>query len=768
MGVKISDLPEITIPFSGGEKIPVVQSGVTRASNLSSFVNFLSGALLADSELKALSGAWQSNYTTTNSTSANWSSVYSTVCATSANWNNAYNAINNYSSNWARSYFESFDDGLEKYIYYGKDNAGFTPLFGPDGESWTRWFANFGTGILSGTNYDDGFQIYVNPNEFKKIYYDGTQYTVQSVGYLSNSRNWNSVYNTVSSLSAAWEESGEIVPTVTSYLSTNNVLLSSLTVISNGRVGSFALTGAGDTNANGTYYITNFTNASLGLGSTNDVVYAKNPTDPNSGYIIYRGLGPAAWYIQSTVGTSVYYNTNTLPWEGVWSIVPGRPSPPPTTVSASSGLNVSNNVNIVGSLLVYGDITARGYNSTNWQSTYTTMTASSANWNSVFSTVCALSTSWEESADIIPTVTSYLSTNNVLLSSATILNTLSARSYVNNPTGKTIYVDASVGNDTRNGFSKYDSFKPYRTLSAAIADSSVATGDLVYVRAGTYAISSQINLNLKGNLYFENGTTVNIASGIVAFSYSQNSVPITIRGYADFILATGATGVLTMPSGNTTTIVNFECSSIVNLTNDSSGTIFNCAAGVLGIDSRLIQAVAAPVFNITGTGKVTSRIPYVYCGVFLNGAGAANPGGATGAQINTDIWTLIAYNTTAGIAISSIATNFRMVNYLHNGVGVAYNWSENTTGEAHGFQGITWNSNLGQPNITFNSSAGSTTSKLIRLDQTNIMRYATTNSLSSNVPINVGTYGTFASVSATSNVTFKIGSFTVDTDVNSY
>jgi hypothetical protein len=109
-----------------------------------------------------------------------------------------------------------------------------------------------------------------------------------------------------------------------------------------------------------------------------------------------------------------------------------------------------------------------------------------------------------------------------------------------------------------------------------------------------------------------------------------------------------------------------------------------------------------------------------------------------------------------------------MVNYLHSGVGVAYNWSENTTTESHGFQGITWNSTNSQPNITFNSSAGSTTSKLIRLDQTNIMRYASTNSLSAALPINVATYGTFAAVSATPNIAFKIGSFTVDPDVNSF
>jgi hypothetical protein len=118
--------------------------------------------------------------------------------------------------------------------------------------------------------------------------------------------------------------------------------------------------------------------------------------------------------------------------------------------------------------------------------------------------------------------------------------------------------------------------------------------------------------------------------------------------------------------------------------------------------------------------------------------------------------------------LSLIATSFRIVNYNHVGVGAALSWTENTTSESHVFRGITWGSLAGQPHITFASTDGSTSAKIIRLDQTNIMRYAATNSLSSNVPINVGTYGTFASVPATSNVTFKIGSFTVDTDVNNY
>jgi hypothetical protein len=329
-------------------------------------------------------------------------------------------------------------------------------------------------------------------------------------------------------------------------------------------------------------------------------------------------------------------------------------------------------------------------------------------------------------------------------------------------TGRTIYVDANAGTDTRTGLSQYSTGSPFATIGAAVAAS--ATGDTVRVRAGTYTIAAQIDLNSKGYLYFETGATVTVSTGVVAFSFSQSNAVKYIKGNADFILI-GTAGVLTMPSGNSLTGITFECNSIYSLTT-VSGTLFSCAVGVLFVDAKAIQltpsSTSATVFNITGTGKVTTRVPFVYCGRFLNGAGVF------GAQINTDIWTLIAYNSTAGIAISSITTNFRMVNYLHSGVGVAFNWAEDTTGEGHGFRGITWSSTNSQPNITFNSSAGSTTSKLIRLDQTNKMRNASTNSLSAALPINIATYGTFASVPATPNITFKIGSFTVDSDVNNF
>jgi hypothetical protein len=340
-------------------------------------------------------------------------------------------------------------------------------------------------------------------------------------------------------------------------------------------------------------------------------------------------------------------------------------------------------------------------------------------------------------------------------------------------TSRTIYVDSSVGTDTRTSLSQYDMSKPFTTISGAAAAS--ATGDLIYVRAGTYAINSQINLNNEGSLYFEPGATVNITNNVTGFSFNQatNAFPtgnsIRIQGHADFVL-TGSAGILTMPTSNNASsppIVAFECNSITG-PNAANGTLFNTVNGVLSVDAKTIAmtttftASNATVFNITGTADVTARIPFVYCGRFVNGSGTAFPGDAVRAQINADVWTLVTYNATAGMNLRLITTNFRIVNYNHVGVGAAFSWTENTTFESHVFQGVTWSSAIGQAQMTFTSSAGSTTNKRVSLYQTNILRAAATNSLSSSLPIDVYTYGSFATAPANSNVTFKVGAFTVD------
>jgi hypothetical protein len=72
MGIKITSLPVVSLPYSGSEQIALVQSGTTKVGNLSSLTGYLSGALLTDSELAALSSNWQNTYTTYRANSANY------------------------------------------------------------------------------------------------------------------------------------------------------------------------------------------------------------------------------------------------------------------------------------------------------------------------------------------------------------------------------------------------------------------------------------------------------------------------------------------------------------------------------------------------------------------------------------------------------------------------------------------------------------------------------------------------------------------------
>ena len=80
---------------------------------------------------------------------------------------------------------------------------------------------------------------------------------------------------------------------------------------------------------------------------------------------------------------------------------------------------------VVGNISATGVATASGGNSNQWNSNYSTTQSNSANWSDVYTTVRNFSASWEESADILPTVTNYLSTNNVLLSGLTVTRNLS-------------------------------------------------------------------------------------------------------------------------------------------------------------------------------------------------------------------------------------------------------------------------------------------------------------------------------------------------------
>ena len=94
------------------------------------------------------------------------------------------------------------------------------------------------------------------------------------------------------------------------------------------------------------------------------------------------------------------------------------------------GINTSypnTELTVNGSISTNSIIYVQDYNSDQFASTYVSTRTTSANWDTVYSTVRSLSNSWEESAEILPTVTNYLSTNNVLIKNLTVTTGLSVR-----------------------------------------------------------------------------------------------------------------------------------------------------------------------------------------------------------------------------------------------------------------------------------------------------------------------------------------------------
>lgn len=84
------------------------------------------------------------------------------------------------------------------------------------------------------------------------------------------------------------------------------------------------------------------------------------------------------------------------------------------TKTPNEKLTVSGNISASGNISLSGNITASG--------SISVFGGSSQHWNSNFATVCSLSSVWNQSFTILPTVTSYLYSNNILVSSISALS----------------------------------------------------------------------------------------------------------------------------------------------------------------------------------------------------------------------------------------------------------------------------------------------------------------------------------------------------------
>jgi hypothetical protein len=163
--------------------------------------------------------------------------------------------------------------------------------------------------------------------------------------------------------------------------------------------------------------------------------------------------------------------------------------------------------------------------------------------------------------------------------------------------GKIIYVNNITGSDTRTGKTNYAEAYPFKTIEAAIEASSTTPSkgvDLIYVCNGNYTITREILLDGKGNLYFEPGVNVTVATSN-AFRLTTSESKF-IKGYANFIVTGGS--VLTQTTG----VIDLEC---IDITGTSSATLFNVSGGTLNIGFSKIEITTASVFNLTGTSSLT-------------------------------------------------------------------------------------------------------------------------------------------------------------------
>jgi hypothetical protein len=178
-------------------------------------------------------------------------------------------------------------------------------------------------------------------------------------------------------------------------------------------------------------------------------------------------------------------------------------------------------------------------------------------------------------------------------------------------TGRTIFVDAVTGNDTRGTTSKYSMSIPFATIGAAMTASAI--GDTVRVRAGTYSITSTINLNNEGNLHLEEGVVVNcnVASApVFTLSVGQSKV---ISGGGQFNIL-GSTTKFWQQSGGTTSnqLCSIECYSILTISN--SARIFDVSTGVLVVEAGTVYAMTSTIAYCAGTSSnVNYRVPFTYC-----------------------------------------------------------------------------------------------------------------------------------------------------------
>jgi len=341
------------------------------------------------------SASWNSVYNSVNSNSGSWDSVYSTTNVNSATWKSNYTTTSNNSAFWSEAYTNLVNNSAA-YLS-GFDLSSLASASG-------SWDSNYST---TRTNSAYWSQAYTN--------------------LVNNSASWDSVYSSFNSNSSQY--------TTLDYLSTNNVLLSALTV-------------------NGSISATSLNVFSL---SSRSIDLIHTPANDGTNPVFRIGeLTSGSTTLSGFSGMFMSYNESSNVF-GISAQFAPRAGLPAISIHRNANVGIgtddnSNALTVNGAISSNGVITVLRGNSNQWNSTYTTLNTNSGKYESTYTTLNYISSVIPDPATII---SSQIAVGTIALSSINFLNTLSGQLLYTVPAGKvflvtdySIIIDGVVGGNS--------------------------------------------------------------------------------------------------------------------------------------------------------------------------------------------------------------------------------------------------------------------------------------------------------------------------------
>jgi hypothetical protein len=237
-------------------------------------------------------------------------------------------------------------------------------------------------------------------------------------------------------------------------------------------------------------------------------------------------------------------------------------------------------------------------------------------------------------------------------------------------------------------------------------------GDTVRVRAGSYQITSTIDLDDKGNLHLEEGAAVtcNVTSAPV-FTLSLNQAKV-ISGGGQFVIIGTTTTKFWQQTGGTTAnqLCSIECYSILQ-TSSNSIRIFDVTTGVLVVQAGTVYTPTSTIAYCEGTSSnMNYRVPFTYCARMVE-----MPTTTTQAQFSCVCQTIQCFGTkcfrvvggTLGIDYETLVDAAGVCTFFSFEYG---NDATNNGTTIRGGRAITYSNN---PCINFSTTTG--TNKVLRL-----------------------------------------------------